>query len=181
MTNRRSFKLYCIIATVSLVSCAVADGGDPGLSISVENASMLVTGCNDGGCSTIYMNVHMVNKSNTLYCVPSEYFGDYAAESLYIFERGATQPIERNHPSRLDVGLASNDEAAHVRWLRAQPNFVLQAGGVLNKTIYIKDDYTLDRRHERAVLQLYAYPCADPEFSRDGYLGKSLPLKVTFE
>jgi hypothetical protein len=149
--------------------------------LSAAITKLNVTGCESGICSAVYLEISMENNTNVLYCVPSEYFSEYAADSLFIFYDGERDPIEHNGPSRYIEALESKDRGVYVNWLASQPNYVLQPGQKMAKTVYIKNVFAIAPRVSHATFQMFAFPCSKVEFGRRGYLKRVLESDLHFE
>lgn len=160
-----------------IISCSSQnDLGRPVANIDKIN----VTGCNRDVCSSIYMSVSFVNDTEVPYCIPAEYFNEYAAESLFIFYGDDNQPLERNRQSRIIDALAAKDKSVYVNWLREQPNYVVQPHETMKRTIYINEDYTLKIAPAHVMFQVYSYPCANSDYKKRGFIKSAIRSNLSF-
>lgn len=168
----------CLLGSVGCSPAKLAKPQDGG-QLKLMLRSARATDCAET-CKSMVLSVTAVNNSSELYCVPGEYFGADAGESVAIFPAGSSEPIVQSTPLRHEANVWSADIVSRLEYTRARPNIVLQPHKQLSWDAAVDDRFDLKRGNARVEFLMIAYPCKDVGHGSADVIRDKLQIGLTY-
>jgi hypothetical protein len=141
--------------------------------------SARATDCTES-CKSMVLSVTAVSDSSVLYCVPGEYFGGDAGESVAIFPAGSGEPVMQSTPLRHEASVWSADIAGRLSYTRARPNIVLQPHKKFSWDAVVDDRFDFKKGDAEVELLVIAYPCDEAGQKSSDLIRERLRAVLTY-
>lgn len=170
--------LLCVIS-FPLTSCERKHE----VKVSISALSARASSCAKEACSNIIFDLKIQNDMEIPACISVRYVTSSISRSVVVARDKAGDSVEEFRtvfdPSDMAPDVP-NGEMAHVAMLRSEPNVYIAPKSTLTYTAETGDKYKLPKARLNASLSIYAYPCANTEYSQLGYirLMASTPLVI---
>jgi hypothetical protein len=149
------------------------------LTTSVTSATL--SDC-EAVCRTLSLELHVKNGSSRSYCLPESFVSSEASDHIVGI---GDQPGMRYTSTRSTgykvhgLGVGTVDE--YLSALKSGPNFVIIPGSSIIKHVYLRDSFEMPRKLRNIAIEIYMYPCDEPNIISSRTFHSVIMAPVQFE
>lgn len=156
-----------IVMATTLGSCSPSQHQASPALVSARLSDARARDCRQT-CASISLVLTVANNSNVDYCVPAEFFGDDASESIEIRANGSAEVTRQTTPVRMIPALSDGSISSYLTWLRSRPVYIVPPGSSKSEKIDLLERFEFRNHTSSVYLNLFVFPCSAREYASIG-------------